>query len=140
MVNCLRVGQFVTVHADKIEAALRLAEQPPTDAAGMRERAANVEDQSKTDAENIPGGEQTKFLSGWAEASHQIATNIRALPLPPSPTTDALKLAEEALAEAAPILKSFAAVEAQFSREGTPTAAFYRCIDALAAIRKTKEG
>ena len=137
------VGAFAIDHSDTILSALRLSEQPPTDAAGMREKAAETLALAATHnvdnlvcAFGIPedGADGVKRLLSF------FVTAIRSLPLPLSPTADALQVAEEALAEATPILKSFSLVETQFSREGTPLAAFYRCIDALAAIRKTKEG
>jgi len=117
------LSEFAVDHADAILSALRLAEQPPTDAAGIREAAAKyVEDRQYP-------------YNGL------LARGIRRLPLPlqPSPTADALRVAEEALAEATPILKYFAMGETQFSGEGTPLTAFYRCTYALAEIRKTKE-
>ena len=116
-----------------ILSALQRAEQPPTDAAGMREMAAKVADDIEAMADGT--GEQTDFVKGISEGAHQIATNIRALPLPPSPTADALRAAEEALVQL-----SYNADNQDVGHKEYRTRAMVVARDALAAIRKTKEG
>ena len=105
-------GRWAIDHANAILSALRLAEQPPTDAAGMRERAAKyVEDRQYP-------------YNGL------LARGIRRLPLPPSPTAmeqsilDADKLPPEGMA------KNMAELMSHLEAPPSPTA------DALRVARR----
>ena len=118
----------------------------PTDAAGMRERAvSNVMkriDELTARMEDRPDlTEITKLRHRKREAEYILATcfDTKSLPLPPSPTADAMRAAEEALS----VIQIVATEESQNGSGHNATmwaGVKATARDALAAIRKTKEG
>jgi len=126
---------LVEQNIDAILSALRLAEQPPTDAAGMRERAAAKANILHPEAV-FKWQEKNDIARGYDAGARKQATFARdaILALPPSPTTDALRVAELEHARICELEETADGANG----DGPFTRGAAR--DALAAIRKTKEG
>ena len=149
------------------------AEAPPTDAAGMREMAAKFAQQWLEDWGHDLAATRDSYRDATISGKHNgrtiakelaknaahnfderasavhdcgalLAKDIRTLPLPPSPTADALRAAEwdEFRAWVAEMTKKHGkAVGTQYEEgQNDMGARVLLKLDALAAIRKTKEG